>query len=843
MQKATFAITGMSCVNCTARIERVLGGTAGIARAFINFAMEELLVEFDDSVITRSKIEKKVAELGYGIRAKGGAGELRFGVQGMHCTSCVNNLEKKLLAAPGVATAVVNLAQESAFVRFVPFAITPAEIYAVVTAAGYQPVPEGAAKDDEAKTFRSQRNWFILSLLLSLPIMLTMGEHHIRAVGWMNLALASIVQFSAGLTFYRGSWYALKSRSANMDVLVALGTSAAYFYSLFAFFGAFGEHGGEVFFETSAMLITFIRLGKFLEAKARGKAGEALKKLLRLQTDKARLITEDGEKEVSASMVRVGDLLLVRPGETIPIDGEIVEGSTSVDESMVTGESVPADKGAGDAVTGATINRTGLIRVRATRVGEETLLSQIVKMVQEAQADKAPIQRFADRVSGVFVPVVVALALATFGLWYLALEEPFLFAFKLGIAVVVIACPCAMGLATPTAIMVGSGVGLSRGILIKRGSVLENISKLQAILLDKTGTLTEGRPALTDVVTAPAVDEGKFLECLASAESQSTHPLAQAAVQGATARGIAPGPVSDYREKGGFGVACTFAGIQLLAGSARLLDETGISVASLAVDAMRLAEEGKSLIYVAAGERLLGIAALSDRLKASSAAAVAEMRRLGIKTFMITGDQRAVAAAIARQVGVDGFEAEVLPERKRQVVKEYQEKGLSVGMVGDGINDAPALARADIGIAIGGGTDVAKETGDVILVRDDLMDAVRAIRLGRATLAKIKQNLFWALFYNILGIPIAAGALYYPLGITLKPEFAGLAMAFSSVSVVTNSLLLRRFGKKTVKGGVHSHSLSHKVRPQRKEKDDVSKRYYSAGSRCGESQDRRGQQS
>ncbi|MBI1920282.1 MAG: heavy metal translocating P-type ATPase [Geobacter sp.] len=796
MQKATYNITGMSCVNCAGRIEKTLNETAGISRASVNFAMEELLVEFDDSVISRGAIEEKVVKLGYGIREKGGAGELRFGVKGLHCASCVNNLEKKLLAAPGVTAAVVNLAQESAFVHFDPSAITPADIHAVVSAAGYEPVPEGAAKEDEAKAYRSQRNWFIASLALSLPIMLTMGMHENRAVGWMNLLLSTIVQFTAGLTFYRGSYFALRSRSANMDVLVALGTSAAYFYSLFAFFGAFGEHGGEVFFETSAMLIAFIRLGKYLEARARGKAGEALKKLLKLQADKARLITEDGEKEVPASMVGIGDMLLVRPGETIPTDGEIAEGTSTIDESMVTGESVPVEKGMGDAVTGATINRTGLLKVRATRVGEDTLLFQIVKMVQEAQADKAPIQRFADRVSGVFVPIVVVLAIITFGLWFLALHEPFLFAFKLAIAVVVIACPCAMGLATPTAIMVGSGVGLGRGILIKRGSVLENISKLQAMLLDKTGTLTEGKPALTDIVTAPAVDEGRFLECLASAESQSTHPLAQAAVRGAAERGIKPVAVSDYQEKGGFGVSCTVADMRILAGNARLLEEAGISTVSLAGDASRLAGEGKSLIYVASGERILGIAALADRLKQSSAAAVAEMRRLGIKTFMITGDQSAVAAAIAKTAGVDGFEAEVLPERKQQVVKEYQAKGLSVGMVGDGINDAPALARADIGIAIGGGTDVAKETGDVILVRDDLMDAVRAIRLGRATLAKIKQNLFWALFYNILGIPIAAGALYYPLGITLRPEFAGLAMAFSSVSVVTNSILLRRVGKR-----------------------------------------------
>src|SRR6266545_4102801 len=644
MQKATFAVTGMSCVNCAARIEKALGETAGINRASVNFAMEELLVEFDDSAITRETIEDGVAKLGYGIRPKERAGELRFGVKGLHCASCVNNLEKKLVAAPGVAAAVVNLAQESALVRFDPSVMAPAQIYGVVTDAGYQPVPEGGAKEDEAKAYGSQRNWFVASILLSLPIMLTMGMHHNPAIGWMNLTLASIVQFTAGLTFYRGSWYALKNRSANMDVLVALGTSAAYFYSLFAFFGAFGEHGGEVFFETSAMLIAFIRLGKYLEARARGKAGEALKKLLRLQADKARLITEEGEKEVPASMIRVGDLLLVRPGETVPTDGEIVEGASTIDESMVTGESVPVEKVAGDAVTGATINRTGLLKVRAVRVGEETLLSQIVKMVQEAQADKAPIQRFADRVSGLFVPVVVGLAFATFALWYLALHEPFLFAFKLAIAVVVIACPCAMGLATPTAIMVGSGVGLSRGILIKRGSVLENISRLQSILLDKTGTITEGRPTLTDVVTAPAVDEGRFLQCLASAESHSAHPLAQAAVQGVAARGITPGAVSDYIEKEGFGILCTFSGLRILAGSARLLEEEGISTGHLSAEASRLADEGKSLIYVAAGERLLGIAALSDKLKSSSASAIAEMRRLGIKTFMITGDQRGVAA-------------------------------------------------------------------------------------------------------------------------------------------------------------------------------------------------------
>jgi len=796
MKKATFKVTGMSCVNCAGRIEKGLAATAGVAKAAVNFALEELTVEYDEARISRAAIEAKVKELGYGIIAEAGAGELRFGVRGLHCASCVNTLEKKLLSHPAVQSAVVNLAQEEALVKFDPAKLSRSEIFALVVEAGYEPVELDAAAGEAARQLKSQRNWFVFSLAASLPLMATMPFHHISWVLWLNLLLATLVQFSAGLTFYTGSWHALRNRSANMDVLVALGTSAAYFYSLFAFFGLFGPHG-EIFFETSAMLIAFIRLGKYLEARARGKAGEALKKLMKLQADKARLVENGVEREVPASLVKVGDLVRVRPGETMPVDGVVVEGRSSIDESMVTGESLPVEKEEGSPVTGATINKGGVLLVRANRVGAETLLAQIVRMVQEAQADKAPIQRFADRVSGVFVPVVIVLAVATFALWYwwFGPQLGFLFSFKLAIAVVVIACPCAMGLATPTAIMVGSGIGLNRGILIKRGSVLENISRLQALLLDKTGTLTRGAPALTDIATAPAVDRGRFLAYLAAAESNSTHPLAQAAVKGAAERGITPGPVSDYQEKGGFGITCRYDGSTVLAGNARHLAEAGISAEPVAAEAARLAGEGKSLIYVATGERLLGIAAFADPIKEHSGRAVAELKKLGIKTFMLTGDHREVAAVVARQIGVDGFEAEVLPDRKQQVVKEYQSKGFYVGMVGDGINDAPALAQADIGIAIGGGTDVAKETGDVVLVRDDLMDVVRAIKLGKATLAKVKQNLFWALFYNVLGIPIAAGVLYYPFGLTLKPEFAGLAMAFSSVSVVTNSILLKRMGR------------------------------------------------
>ncbi|MBI5657919.1 MAG: heavy metal translocating P-type ATPase [Geobacter sp.] len=595
--QARFRVSGMSCVNCAARIEKSLAELPGVGRATVNFPLEELAAEFDDQRVTAQAIAELVRQLGYGCKELAGDGELRFGVRGLHCASCVATLEKKLSEHPAVSAAVVNLSQEEAFVRYDPAQLDQPGIFALVTAAGYQPVAEDAAAD-EAKRFARERAWFVFSLCAALPIMATMLLHGNRAVGWMNLCLATAVQFSAGLTFYRGSWYALKNRSANMDVLVALGTSAAYGYSLWAFLGEAGGHG-EVFFETSAMLIAFIRLGKYLEARARGKAGEALRKLLRLQADRARLVVDGEERDIAASLVRVGDLVLVRPGETIPVDGEVLEGSSTVDEAMVTGESLPILKEPGRMVTGATINRTGVLTVRATRVGEATLLSQIVRMVREAQSDKAPIQRFADRVSGIFVPVVLLLALITFMVWYGALHQEFVFAFKLAIAVVVIACPCAMGLATPTAIMVGSGVGLARGILIKRGSALERIAGLQVALLDKTGTLTRGEPTLAGLVPLAPADEYQLLMALAAAEGSSNHPLARAAVDGAAQRGISAGPVSDYRERSGYGVSCNLQGERLLAGSERFIRDAGMDLAPLAADAERLAGQGQSLIYVA----------------------------------------------------------------------------------------------------------------------------------------------------------------------------------------------------------------------------------------------------
>lgn len=723
------------------------------------------------------------------------AAELTFGVRGLHCASCVSRLEKKLLEHPSISTAIVNLATESGFVRFDPAALSPELIYKLVTEAGYVPVEPDMAEQAGADEARRERWWLVLSIAASLPIMFTMGHHHNRAVMQLNLLLATLVQFSAGLAFYRGAWTSLINRSANMDLLVAIGTSAAYFYSLAAYSGFLGSQQ-DVFFETSAMLIAFIRLGKYLEARARGKAGEALKKLLHLRADSARLITGTGEEDVPASILRVGDIVSVRPGEIIPVDGEVISGSAAVDEAMITGEAMPVLKKNGDTVTGATLNQNGLLRIRATRIGEETVLSQIISMVRAAQGDKAPIQRFADAVSAWFVPIVILLSILTFYVWHYPLAADFLTSFKYAIAVVVIACPCAMGLATPTAIMVGSGIALRRGILVKKGAALEAISKIQIILFDKTGTLTTGVPGMTDLIPVSRnIDPGKLFECLATAEADSTHPLALAVQRTAVEEGITAGEATDYNERGGYGVTCSYGECRIAVGNQRLMEEEGISTAPLSEKITPLTQAGKSLLYIAAGNALVGVAAFADTLKPGVKETISAIKKLGISTAMITGDHADVAAIIARQAGIDSFEANVLPGRKQDLVKEYQAQGKRVVMVGDGINDAPALAQADVGIAIGGGTDIAKETGDVVLIRDDLQDVVRAVNIGRATLAKIKQNLFWALFYNVLGIPVAAG-LFSHYGIVLKPEFAGLAMAFSSVSVVVNSLLLKRMEPK-----------------------------------------------
>ncbi len=811
MNRLELAIEGMKCRKCVAKLTAALRGAPGVGAVEVVLAEKTARIEFDSSRNDRDALVAEVQKAGFRVArdeglspgaiaaarhdaetAEGEAGRsIILRLEGMSCVNCAQAIEKGVAQMAGVRRATVNFAAEKLHAEVDPRAVSVADLVARVKDLGYR----ATAEDENETAARRELGWLLFAAAFTAPIMPLMWWQPFGPAGaGVNAFLATVVQFTAGLAFYRGAWKSLKNRSANMDVLVAMGITAAYGYSILALFGLFGL-SGPVFFETGAMLITFIRFGKWLEARARGRAGQALKKLLRLQPDRAVLLVDGAEREVAASQVQRGDVVLVRAGEKIPVDGEVLDGEAAVDESMLTGEAVPADKTPGDTVAGATINRSGRLVVRATRVGRETALAQIVRLVEEAQADKAPIQRLADAVSNVFVPTVVALALSTFLAWTLWGGAEFLFAFKMAIAVLVIACPCSLGLATPTAILVGSSVGLNAGILFKRASVLENVSRLGVVLLDKTGTLTRGEFAVTRLVPVAGVDETDLLATAAAAEAASRHPLARSVVRHARERSVAIAEVSGVSEKGGRGLLCELRGEQIAVGNRRLLQAEQVAVDALEEQAEALAAKGQSLVYVARGGRLLGLVALSDTLRGGAVETVKALRDLGLETVMITGDRSTVARAVAREVGVDRVEAEVLPEDKQQVVRRYQQQGYFVGMVGDGINDAPALAAADIGIAVGSGTDVAKETGDIILVKGDIADVERAIRLGRATLRKIRQNLFWAFFYNVVGIPVAAGALYPAFGIMLQPESAGLAMAFSSVSVVSNSLLLKRYGR------------------------------------------------
>ncbi len=796
-RKKQFKISGMTCANCALTIEKGMAAMPGVKSAAVNFASEKLTLELDPVRVKEADVVSKIKDLGYGARTEDGEeGRQQFKVSGMTCANCALTIEKKLKTTPGVNSASVNFATETVTVDYDPLTINLSGVFSQVRDAGYIPL-ESKQTAEEDRTAVRQRNWLIFSAVFSLPIMPLMFLPMSLFTMYAMFAMATIVQFTAGWTFYRGAYHALKNKSANMDVLIALGITAAYGYSVLTTFPQIFFHG-PTFFDASAVLITFVRFGKYLEAKAKGRAGQALKRLLELQADKARVLVNGGENDVAASEVRVGDIVLVKPGEKIPVDGEITEGQASIDESMLTGESIPVEKGPGDVVIGATINKTGSIKVRTSKTGKDTVLSGIVKMVEEAQGVKPPIQRLADTISNYFVPTVVVLAVITFLVWYFALHSTFVFAFTAAIAVLVIACPCALGLATPTAIMVGSGVGLNRGILFKSAAVLEAISNLQAVGFDKTGTLTKGSPEVTDIVPAAPYNEKDLLQTAAAGENLSIHPLAQAVVVRARREGLVIAEVGDYHEESGHGVVCTFQGQPLLIGNVKLMQKHGIALGAIQQNFERLAEDGKTTVFVALNGRGIGLIALADVVKESTREAIKRLHGLGLKTFMITGDNRKVAHVVAREVGIDDTAAEVLPQDKINIIRRYQEQGLKVAMVGDGINDAPALAQADIGIAIGSGTDVAKETGDVILVRNDLLDVERAIRLGRKTLNKIKQNLFWALIYNVIGIPVAAGVLYPITGNLLPPEWAGLAMAFSSVSVVTNSLLLKRYGRKLI---------------------------------------------
>ncbi|MGQ3685481.1 MAG: heavy metal translocating P-type ATPase [Candidatus Loosdrechtia sp.] len=724
---------------------------------------------------------------------------IKFNIAGMHCVNCATTIERRLKEVNGLKSVRVNFSTNTGIVTYDTGAISKTRIFKHIKEIGYT-AKERFQLDQTAKRF-IQTGWLLFSIVAAVAIMVPMyiplpGMTHAR-VSYIMMLIATLTMLGPGMDFFVSAYKSVKNLSANMDVLVSIGVLSAYTYSLLAHYGIFGMTG-HMFFETSVMLIAFIRIGKYMEERVRGRAGQVLQELLRLQTGKARLLLPEGrEKEVDAFTVQKGDIVVVRPGESIPVDGEVIRGISSVDESMVTGESMPVLKQKGDKVVGATINKTGILVVRTLKVGEETVLSQIINMVEEAQMDKPPIQRFVDRVTNVFVPVVVGFSLVTFASWYFFFytiigEHHFVWALKTAIAVLVIACPCAMGLATPTAIMVGSGIGLSRSILIKRASVLENIAQLNAIILDKTGTITEGRFVVTDSVPQKEISEQELLTLAAAGCAFSNHPLAQSIVEKAEGRGIIWDTIEDFHEEPGSGIICKYKGKKLLVGNKGLMVSHSVIIDDMEDKARDLEAHGRSLVYVAYDQIFLGMLGLMDRIKENIPDAVRILKEMNIRVVMITGDSEQAAKAVASEAGIEEYRARVLPAEKMEVVKDLQGKGLHVGMVGDGINDAPALAQADVGIAIGAGTDVAKETGDIVLIRNDIMDVVRAIQLGRRTLSKVKQNLFWAFIYNIVGIPVAAGILYPFFGISLKPEYAGLAMAFSSVSVVTNSLLLKR---------------------------------------------------
>ncbi|MBI5797443.1 copper-translocating P-type ATPase [Candidatus Woesearchaeota archaeon] len=720
-------------------------------------------------------------------------------VTGMHCASCATLLTKALTKAEGVKEATVNYATARATILHDEKKIHEQALIDIIKDKGYgaSVLTEGVhSLEAEAKLMKDEilksQKLFLISFLFAFPafvfgmIFPRIGLHipYIQYISWI---LATPVQFYVGWQFYKGTWHALRNKTANMDTLIALGTSAAYIFSIYQVLAG----NTEQYFEVSAILITFVILGKWLEAIAKGKTSEAIKKLISLSPKIATVIRKGKEVKVSVDELQIGDIILVRPGEKVPIDGEITEGHSSLDESMITGESMPVEKKKGDMVIGGTINKQGSFHFKTTRVGANTTLSRIIKLIEDAQGSRAPIQRFADMVSQYFVPIVLVISILTFAAWYFVFSSTFSFAVIAAVAVLVIACPCALGLATPTAIMVGTGKGALHGILIKGGEALETAHKIKYIIFDKTGTITKGVPEVTDIKVIGKNTEKEILKIAASIEKYSEHALAEAIVKKAEEEKIGLTKPTNFKAISGFGVEAKVGAKQYAFGNRRLMQRERINISSYEKEIKLLEEQGKTVMLLSSGKILLGMIAAADRVKESSAEAIEELHKLGLEVYMITGDNERTAQAIARQTGIKNIFAEVLPEDKANYVKKLQQKG-KVAMVGDGINDAPALAQADLGIAMASGTDVAMETGSIVLMRNDLRDVPRAIHLSRLTMAKIKQNMFWALFYNVVGIPIAAGILYPFTGWLLSPMIAGGAMALSSVSVVTNSLVLKR---------------------------------------------------
>ena len=814
----TLRITGMTCAACAQRIEKVTSKLNGVTESSVNFATEKLTVNFDENVIKLSDIQSTVSKAGYELHSEQSDKQVTMPIEGMTCASCAQRIEKTVSKLNGVSSANVNLATEKATIHYDPSIIRLSQIKSEIIKIGYKPLEsQGVDKVDEDKA-RKQKAikllWikFIVSSVFSIPLFYLAMAPMIK---WLSLPVPEFLDpmkfplvfaytqialvipvLIAGNRFFVVGFKAIWHKSPNMDSLIAMGTTAAVIYSLYATYlisiGTFSAVE-NMYFETAGVIISLILLGKYLESVSKGKTSEAIKKLMGLAPKTALVIHNGEEIVIPVEEVEVGDVLIVKPGEKIPVDGQITEGFTAIDESMLTGESMPVEKKINDSVYAASINTNGLIHFKATKVGADTALAQIIKLVEDAQGSKAPIAQMADIVSGYFVPIVFVIATVVAAAWFIS-GQTLTFSLSIFIAILVIACPCALGLATPTAIMVGTGKGAENGILIKGGEALETAHKINTIVFDKTGTLTEGKPAVTDIVpVAGYLSEQLILQIAASAEKGSEHPLGQAIVKKAELEKLELQVIDRFEAIPGHGIKVTINGLNVLLGNKKLINQHNIALNEFEQISDDLADQGKTPMFIAVEGRFAGIIAVADVVKPSSARAIQKLNKMGIETVMITGDNKKTAAAIAKQVGIDRVLSEVLPQDKASEVKKIQSEGRIVAMVGDGINDAPALVQANVGIAIGSGTDVAMESADIVLMRSDLMEVPTAIQLSKSTIRNIKQNLFWAFAYNVLGIPLAAGALYIFGGPVLNPVFAAAAMSLSSVSVLTNALRLKSF--------------------------------------------------
>lgn len=816
MKNDTLKIGGMTCAACAQRIEKAVKKSDGVVSSSVNFAAEKLYIEYDETKTSLAAIKEIIEKTGYSVVDEPAGNSVTIPIGGMTCAACSARVEKALGKADGVIRASVNLATAKAFVEYDPGKTRLSNIKQVIEKTGYKALNSedndgDADKLRKEKEIRILRTKFIISAVFGIPLLylamapmiswvkfpipsfLAPMEHPLAyAIAQISLVIPIII---AGYRFYTVGFRSLFAGSPNMDSLIAIGTTAAVLYSSYSTYRiASGDHTAAhgLYFETAGVIITLILLGKYLESVSKGKTSEAIKKLMGLAPKTAVVLHDGKETELPIEEVEKGDIVLVRPGEKIPVDGVVISGHTAIDESMLTGESMPVDKSVGDPVYAASINKNGSIQFKAAKIGKETALAQIIKLVEDAQGSKAPIAKMADIVSGYFVPIVVGIAVIAFAAWLMG-GQSLAFSLTIFISVLVIACPCALGLATPTAIMVATGKGAELGILIKGGEALETAHKIDTIVLDKTGTITEGKPAVTDIIAASGISEETLLQIAASGEKGSEHPLGEAIVKCANERNIPLLDAEGFEAIPGHGISVRINGVKTLIGNKKLMEDRNIDTGELLPRSNQLADEGKTPMFIASDDKLSGVIAVADIVKEGSEKAIQRLLSMGIEVVMITGDNGKTAQAVAKQVGINRVLAEVLPQEKADEVKKLQNEGKRVAMVGDGINDAPALAKADIGIAIGSGTDVAMESADIVLMKSDLMDVPTAIHLSKSTIKNIRQNLFWAFGYNAAGIPIAAGVLYLLGGPLLNPMFAAAAMSLSSVSVLTNALRLKRF--------------------------------------------------